>query len=1171
MVLQDTGTATTANALAYDAARGWGYEIIRPGDVSRAGYGQFGPFDDSPNGRAVFPDNTCPTELYDSFIGAKTFVQACNEAIVGNPDDPCTSAGMLPEGIIFRIDLPNGRYRFAGAFGSADNAHVSRILAEDGGSGGPEFIGTNYVVLVSNFNQGNYAAGVFARVGFSCFNTPNGNGPRFVNMDQDGLPTNGPAASPTLEVTQGYLRIHQLQGNAGTGSVRVSDPNGGNIVLLELWKVAEEAGVPPTVVRSLGPNPYAPGDTVTVTLAASDVSGPTTIADVFPAGWTVADAGGGTVKQNTITFVRSTNGSSAYTLTAPKDIGVTFTGTVKALVAGCDAYEGSIGGDILLSRAPPGDQPIAGAQGLDLGVPLIPGGQEEVSAAPRIVQVWASGADIWNAADEGRMVSFGEYDRFDIRCIVTRLDALHPWGKAGLMARTALSDPSSAYAFLCATTANGTDFQYRDDLFLNAANRGQSGPAGLLRELRLIRRTDSLIEAFARNPGEAKWQLFATRDMPNLSTFVGVAVTSHDNNQLAGARFENVVINDFPLEPMGMVTALVCSLEAGKAKLTFTPPPNAASIGIYRDKTPIADLPGNATSYSDPTPVSGDTFYAVAAFDAEGLPGPSAACYGSCPPDAAAPASALVGAFAFGSRMLDCPTYNDPSQNYTIVFQGSPLDLQYDPGRGWGYEAYRPDDVSRAGYGIFGPFDDTANNRNGFPDTCPEELYDSFIAPKTFTVNCDQTVVGNPNDPCTSAGLAPEGIIFRADVPNGTYRFVAAVGSQDNLHAHRILAEDGGEGPPEFIQEQHVVLVSNHDQAQTGAAVFARVGFDGKLPPLGDGVDPSPRFVNMDEDGLATTGCPSSPTLEVTQGFIRVHQLQANSNNGPAGARDPNGGDLVILELWRIETPDLPNPPRDLTAATGDQQVDLAWNAPAPGPAFTAYTVWRNGAKIAELPASTTTYSDLGLTNGVKFCYRVRATDGVLQSGDSNEACATPGSPNPPRNLVATAGNGKVGLAWDEPAPGPAFTGYTVLRDGFKVANVPAAQKTYEDSGLTNGTQYCYRVRATDGVIESADSNQHCATPKAGDKNFRRGDVDANEALDINDAVTILSYLFLGTGTPNCLEAADTDNNGDVDITDAVNNLGYQFLGQAPPAPPGAIDCGADPATPFLGCDQPCP
>jgi len=56
----------------------------------------------------------------------------------------------------------------------------------------------------------------------------------------------------------------------------------------------------------------------------------------------------------------------------------------------------------------------------------------------------------------------------------------------------------------------------------------------------------------------------------------------------------------------------------------------------------------------------------------------------------------------------------------------------------------------------------------------------------------------------------------------------------------------------------------------------------------------------MDEDGMPTVD-PSSPVLEVTQGYIRIHQLQGNSNDGPGGPRDANGGDIVILELWKVD------------------------------------------------------------------------------------------------------------------------------------------------------------------------------------------------------------------------------------------------------------------------------
>ncbi|HLU49729.1 MAG TPA: chitobiase/beta-hexosaminidase C-terminal domain-containing protein, partial [Planctomycetota bacterium] len=208
----------------------------------------------------------------------------------------------------------------------------------------------------------------------------------------------------------------------------------------------------------------------------------------------------------------------------------------------------------------------------------------------------------------------------------------------------------------------------------------------------------------------------------------------------------------------------------------------------------------------------------------------------------------------------------------------------YDAGRGYGYERIDPGNNSRGGYAVFGPFDDSPNPRSQFPDRCPDEIYDSFIGAKDFSSPC----VGALNPPC----LPLEGIVFRVDVPNGAYRFVAAVGSADNPHAHRIVVEDGGAGPPSNLGANHVVLVDNYDQGVHGAGVFARVGFDSYFPPE----IPGAGFVDMDELGLETAGPPESPILEVTQGYLRVHQLKGVSNGA-----DPNGGDLVVLELWRVD------------------------------------------------------------------------------------------------------------------------------------------------------------------------------------------------------------------------------------------------------------------------------
>jgi PKD repeat protein len=75
---------------------------------------------------------------------------------------------------------------------------------------------------------------------------------------------------------------------------------------------------------------------------------------------------------------------------------------------------------------------------------------------------------------------------------------------------------------------------------------------------------------------------------------------------------------------------------------------------------------------------------------------------------------------------------------------------------------------------------------------------------------------------------------------------------------------------------------------------------------------------------------------------------------------------------------------------------------------------------------------------------------------------------------------------------------------------------------------------------------------------FRRGDSNDDDRVDIADAIFILNYLFLGTGTPNCEDAMDIDDGGSVDLTDAVRLLNFLFAGGVRPEPPYP-DPGSDP------------
>ncbi len=87
-------------------------------------------------------------------------------------------------------------------------------------------------------------------------------------------------------------------------------------------------------------------------------------------------------------------------------------------------------------------------------------------------------------------------------------------------------------------------------------------------------------------------------------------------------------------------------------------------------------------------------------------------------------------------------------------------------------------------------------------------------------------------------------------------------------------------------------------------------------------------------------------------------------------------------------------------------------------------------------------------------------------------------------------------------------------------------------------------------------------------RSFLRGRVTADPSLDISDAVSILSFLFLDGEHPPCLEAADVDDSGTLDITDGIAVLNFLFLGGARPVVPFDACC-PDLTPDELGCETP--
>ena len=136
--------------------------------------------------------------------------------------------------------------------------------------------------------------------------------------------------------------------------------------------------------------------------------------------------------------------------------------------------------------------------------------------------------------------------------------------------------------------------------------------------------------------------------------------------------------------------------------------------------------------------------------------------------------------------------------------------------------------------------------------------------------------------------------------------------------------------------------------------------------------------------------------------------------------------------------------------------------------------------------ATSFTDTTAGLSVGTVYYYRVRATDALGDSGNSNVANATTASPPAaPTNLAATAATNavQIDLTWTDNSSNE--DGFIIERspngtDSWTQIAAPAADATsFSDTsaGLAMNTTYYYRVRATNADLgASGNSNVINAT-----------------------------------------------------------------------------------------------
>lgn len=178
--------------------------------------------------------------------------------------------------------------------------------------------------------------------------------------------------------------------------------------------------------------------------------------------------------------------------------------------------------------------------------------------------------------------------------------------------------------------------------------------------------------------------------------------------------------------------------------------------------------------------------------------------------------------------------------------------------------------------------------------------------------------------------------------------------------------------------------------------------------------------------------------------------------------------------------------PGNVVATRGDTMATVTWSAPSLSvPLLTSYTVHTyrasDNVKLFATPVGTATSATVtGLKNGTAYYFRITAINIVLPSPESSSSnTVTPaGVPFAPTGVIATRGDSSATVTWLPPATrtdgtpgdnGAAISGYTVTASpGGAVAT--STSTTAQLTGLSNGANYTFAVRATNAVGAGPDS-----------------------------------------------------------------------------------------------------
>ena len=178
-------------------------------------------------------------------------------------------------------------------------------------------------------------------------------------------------------------------------------------------------------------------------------------------------------------------------------------------------------------------------------------------------------------------------------------------------------------------------------------------------------------------------------------------------------------------------------------------------------------------------------------------------------------------------------------------------------------------------------------------------------------------------------------------------------------------------------------------------------------------------------------------------------------------------------------TPTPPAAVASVTVTRADGTLTASWDTPDGATSYHVTYTANNGFSWSLAALNhTATSIDIAADNDKTYIVGVRAKNSAggaqwRNSAPAGPFDAPPAPPAAPAGLTATPGDGSVTLAWDAPDDADAVSGYEyrvrwagVAWSGWKA--IAGAVTSHDVEGLTNGTEYRFKMRALNAAGESA-------------------------------------------------------------------------------------------------------